>query len=449
MMGAAMGKLGRASLVVLVCGCLAGLPDAALAQPTTPREDPAKAAEAVKAIKARINFLADEASVAASEGNCERLKFWIRRLDSFSFSFQVDEYARKTYGVILRPIGQPDEASALADYAGVLLQELWRQYLKICGPPKEETETEVSLGGGASRISVPVIPIGTERKGDEEFALAETDDELTGGSFNAEMTVPLGSTYRGYVNYQFTEADGSSRASVPPGEREVAITFPFANPETDSTGIGPGLFGLDVSTHTDVEMNDVSAGFGGSLNLFDSVATSAFIGFRYMNYERKDQFQQWFREFPDVGMNTNIGQDTDFYGPQFGISAEGRPPAGSGFTYGASASITFFASDTSAGVRSLVDCAVCPLPDDHKINLVANLDDNDSSMAFTAEAHVGYRFGQRLEVSAIARVTHMTDVPVVLVPVSPEETLALGEDDLDSATVGLRVTYDLGYPPPD
>jgi hypothetical protein len=148
-------------------------------------------------------------------------------------------------------------------------------------------------------------------------------------------------------------------------------------------------------------------------------------------------------------MNTNIGQDTDFYGPQFGISAEGRPPAGSGFTYRASASITFFASDTSAGVRSLVDCAVCPLPDDHKINLVANLDDNDSSMAFTAEAHVGYRFGQRLEVSAFASVTHMTDVPVVLVPVSPEETLALGEDDLDSATVGLRVTYDLGYPPPD
>jgi hypothetical protein len=369
----------------LLSACLAGIHEPAFAQATTPTKDPAKQEQATKAIKAYISFLADEGSSAANDEACERLKFWIRRLSNFLSPFEIDEYARKTYGVILRPIGQPDLASPLADYAGVLHYDLARQYLKICGPPQDEedeTETEISFGGGASSVWVPTIPIGTQIVGGEETSVAKTEEQLDGGSFKAELKV-------GTRNIWYTaslselEADGSSRGSVAPGGNDVAITFPVPNPENDSTGIFLADRGLDVSTRTDFRMTDLSAGFGGQLNIFPSfLQGNAFIGARYINLDRTDKIAQTTPAFDDLFMNTRINQDTNFFGPKFGLTIDNTPPPRGGFTYGASGSISLLGSDTSANVRSLVNCGPCGAGSpDFDVTLRANLDDATFSVA--------------------------------------------------------------------
>jgi hypothetical protein len=248
-----------------------------------------------------------------------------------------------------------------------------------------------------------------------------------------------------YFVYQFTDADGSSSGSVAPDENPVAITFPIANPDTDVTGIGPGLFGLNITTHTDFEMNDVSAGFGAPVNFFGpSLQTNVFIGGRVINIDRTDDINQSFREFPDVFQHLSARQDTYLYGMQFGLSAEHAPPLSeNGITFGFGGSASFFASHTDGKVGSSAECPICPNVDDRDITLRVTVDDGVSSLAVDGQAFVGYRFGQA-EIRLFANVTHLTDAPYIALPVNPAEALRIEEDDLTSATVGARFKIELG-----
>jgi hypothetical protein len=434
--------IGRIGCAALLLACLAGLLDPPLAQATTPSTDSAKREQTARAIKEYISFLVDEGSAAANDGSCERLKFWIGRLGNFIIPGEVDQYARKRYGVILRPIGEPDLAGPIADYAVVLRADLVRQYYKICGPPEDpyEDDADISFGGGASSVWVPAIPIGTERKGDEEFALTETDDRLTGGSFSVEVTAPLGGGYRGYVNYQFTEADGSSSAHVPEGDRLVAITFPVENPATGTTGIGPDGFGMNITTRTDFQMNDVQFGFSAPLNFFGpSVLATASVGGRYINVDRSDRIGQELIEFSEISQIIRSNLNTDFFGVQFGIDLNNRPFQGSGFVYGASGSVSLLDSQTDGNVRAFVACPLCPEVDDHNFALRVDSDLGISSVALDAQAYIGYRFGEKTTVQMIVTATHFTDMPVMHLAVSPEDDTQIDEDELDILGIMWRI----------
>ena len=437
--------IGRIGCAALILACLTGLPDPPLAQAETPSTDAAKREQTARAIQEYISFLVDEGSVAANDESCLRLKFWIGRLGNFVFPGQVDQYARERYGVILQPIGGPDLAKPLADYATVLRADLVRQYHKICGPPEdpyEDDDGDISFGGGVTSVSVPAIPIGTERRGDKEFAITDTDDRLTGGSFNVEATVPLGGVYRGYVNYQFTDADGSSSARVPEGGPLVAITFPVENPETETTGIGPDAFGMTVTTQTDWTMNDVQFGFGAPVQFFDAVRTTLTAGVRYINIDRDDRIDQELIEFPDISQIIRSNLNTDFFGAQFGIDLNNRPFQGSGFVYGASGSISFLGSHTDGTVRAFVDCPHCPHPDDRDVFLRVDSDLGLSSVALDAQAYIGYRFGERTTVQMIVTATHFTDMPVLHLAVSPEDLTHMDDDQLDVYGIMWRIAHD-------
>jgi hypothetical protein len=331
-----------------------------------------------------------------------------------------------------------------------LAKDRARELRELDCPPKGQTVTdsnvEISVGGGASSVWAPPIPVGTERRGDEEFAITETDDQLSGGSFNVEVTAPLSPTYSGYVNYQFTEADGSSSARVPEGDRLVAVTFSFANPATDNTGIGPSPFGINITTHTDFEMNDVQFGFGAPVNFFGpSVVTRASIGGRYINIDRTDRIGQQLIQFPDITQNIHVGQDTDFFGVQFGLDVENRPFQESGFVYGASGSISFLANSNDAQVRALVDCPQCPEAGDRNFTLRTSLDEGPASLAVDGEVHLGYQFSETFTIQIFASVTHFTDMPVVHLPVSPFDELLVSEDDFTSATVGAKAKFYMDF----
>ena len=336
----------------------------------------------------------------------------------------------------------PEDITRAINHATLLLNQL-----DALGPCIErKSRLSISVGGGASSVWVPTIPIGTERRGGEEFAITETDDQLSGGSFNIEVTAPLSRTYSGYFNYQFTEADGSSSARVPEGDRLVAITFPVPNPATDTTGIGPSPFGININTHTDFEMNDIQFGFGAPVNFFGpSVVTTATIGGRYINVDRTDRIGQQLIQFPDLTQNIHVGQDTDFFGVQFGLDVENRPFQGSGFVYGASGSISFLANSNDAQVRSLVDCPPCTFPEDRHFTLRTALDEGPASLAVDGEVHLGYRFGDNVTIQVFASVTHFTDMPVVHLPVSPFDEFRVDESDFTNATVGAKAKFYIDF----
>ena len=387
----------------------------------------------VETFIARADRIYREARTAHQAGECDTFEFLHDSLvkatsQGFDFFCSLPGYHRKT-----------DRGTSITP------REL-RVQLNALGPCVEpKSGLSISAGGGASSVWVPTIPIGTERKGGEEFALTETDGQLTGGSFNIGVTAPLGRGYQGYFNYQYTEADGSSSAHVPEGDRLVAITFPLENPATGTTGIGPSPFGMNIITHTDFEMNDVQFGFGAPVNFFGpSVVTKASIGGRYINVDRTDRIGQTLIQFPDISQNIHVDQDTDFFGVQFGLDVENRPFQGSGFVYGASGSVTFLGSSNDVQVRSLVDCPLCPEEGDRNFTLRTSLDDGISSVALDAEAHVGYKFGDNITINIFGSVTHFTDMPVVHLPISPLDGLRVDDDDLTSATVGGRVTVHLG-----
>lgn len=408
--------------------------------------------------------LDDVAAQSHDAGTAERVNLQLTE-DIFSAYQQAIEYRDggecelfESKIEFLQTLTEDDGVIQAAASKGAFLSEAQRSgltllargqlgQLKLDCPPTGHlvpTTTVFSFGGGASSVWAPPIPIGTERRGDEEFAITETDDQLSGGSFNVQVTAPLGRTYSGYINYQFTEADGSSSAHVPEGDRLVAITFPVPNPATDTTGIGPSPFGMNINTHTDFEMNDVQFGFGAPVDFFGaSVATRVSVGGRYINVDRTDNIGQRLIQFPDIRQSLDIGQDSDLFGVQFGLDVENRPFQGSGFVYGASGSVSFLASQTDGNVRAFVDCPQCPLADDQNFTLRTSLDDGISSVALDAEAHVGYKFGEAVTINIFGSVTHFTDMPVVHLPISPLDDLRVDEDDLTNATVGVKVDVDL------
>ena len=309
------------------------LDDAAAQEPS--QSDPATRQRWIESLKNQIDGQYKLAIEARSQGDCELFEAYKGRVNDLTDAEFIRRERYIPYGVFL-PIS---DRRLITHHARQRLAEL----RALDCPPKGQVVSGVaiSVGGGASSVWVPTIPIGTERRGGEEFAIAETDDQLSGGSFNIEVTAPLSRTYSGYINYQFTEADGSSSARVPEGDRLVAITFPVPNPATDTTGIGPSPFGININTHTDFEMNDIQFGFGAPVNFFGpSVVTTATIGGRYINVDRTDRIEQQLIQFPDITQNIHVGQDTDFFGVQFGLDVENRPFQGSGFVYGASGSIS-------------------------------------------------------------------------------------------------------------
>ena len=87
------------------------------------------------------------------------------------------------YGSIAEPEYHltSSQVSSLADYA----RHDARQYLAAlkgldCPP---ESGLSISAGGGASRLDLPQMPIGTVIVGGEEIAAAKTVNEVDGSSF--------------------------------------------------------------------------------------------------------------------------------------------------------------------------------------------------------------------------------------------------------------------------
>lgn len=304
------------------------------------------------------------------------------------------------------------------------------------------SKTWVGGGVGEGRLNLPQIPIGTLVVDGEEIAAAQTVDEVEGSSFNISGQAPIGGGYFGYFNYQFTEGDGSSRASTEPGANPNAITF--VSPIDGVTGLGPSITnGLIISTHTDIELNDASIGAGGPLDIFGpSVQTNIFGGARIININRTDHIFQQFNPLTDINLNTNVEQDSWLVGPQAGISIEKQSFQGSGFTYGASGSISFLVSENDGEVRSSLNCpdTICLFPGR---TIRANVDDGISSLAADIEAYLGYHFLGGGELRAFASVTRLTSAPVVHIPVNPTDPLSIDEDGLTNATVGVNFTIEL------
>jgi hypothetical protein len=403
--------IGRIGCATLLLACLVGLSDRALAQVTTPKEDPAKAAQATKAIRAYISFLADEGSSAANDENCERLKFWIRRLDDFSTAFDVEQYARKTHGVILRPIGE-DLASPLADYALVLRNDLLRQYLKICGPPQdeeEETETEISLGGGYSNLWLPQLSFGGSEAREEDEGEPGTGrhDQLDGGNASFRLKAPLGGQGTSfYLGYSGSWYDGSSRAAIPSQDADVGI-------------------------RTEVDIDDVSLGFGRRLGILPSYLDGkAFLGARYIDIDRSDRIDDDESLLLSI---PSIEQISRMWGPQVSIEADNRPAPDGGLTYGGKGSLGFLGGDTSINLRPLGDLRT------------ENLNGSNFSVAVDLEAYIGYRFNKSAELRFFADLLYITDVPYTRLLLTPGDGVGTDLDNLTQLVFGSRFIWRPSY----
>ena len=191
---------------------------------------------------------------------------------------------------------------------------------------------QIEAGGGGAELWFPQVTVGSLLK---EGQTGPGDVQLSGESAHIALQVPFGFIQGTsfYVGYRQSWFDGATSAESGDGI------------ETET--------GTHLRARTEMDISDVTAGFSGPLNIFPSyLQGSAFIGGRYIEFDRTDKTTHATEGEDPFAIFRDISQISRMWGPQAGINVDNRPAPGGGITYGGSGSISFLAVDTSVNTRA-------------------------------------------------------------------------------------------------
>jgi hypothetical protein len=147
-----------------------------------------------------------------------------------------------------------------------------------------------------------------------------------------------------------------------------------------------------------------------------------------------------------ISANTHLKTESNFYGGQVGAGViYTLPSPDNQLRIGISGNAAFGENTTDGTALGLYRCVPCGAGSpEFDFSLKRNFDESNFSAIYGGEAFASWT-GGNIEIRLLATVEHMTNVPAFDVPFTPvQQPIRLIEDDLTNATVGVRVSYDLG-----
>jgi hypothetical protein len=213
---------------------------------------------------------------------------------------------------------------------------------------------------------------------------------------------------------------GDASAAVPVGGANVAYTYLFANPATNTTGVFAGATGQSVRIRTNGEFIWLNPYLAWRMQLDAAMGLSAKFGFGPI-YEYSDighHIDQQSLVFADVSSRTHIRNDNHFIGAAF----RGGLRWGDG---NVSASLSGYVAPGvnifDGRVTQWNTCGPCPNPGDRNFSLSRSFSDTRFAVQTGLNLNLGFRLSQSVRVNVGGYHNFTSESGFIRVPTTPSE----------------------------
>ncbi|GGC98981.1 hypothetical protein GCM10011342_04920 [Aquisalinus flavus] len=290
------------------------------------------------------------------------------------------------------------------------------------------------FGFGVTSVDIPRAGFGVEVTTEDERFVAETDGTLSGTTFGGlhigdyrftprteyDGLPYLQRKWRGRANafmagFTYTQADGSSRGSVPVGGNGTGVVY-FDFADDNATGLFFGSAGSDVETNTDFEGFRFNAGRKVYHGIDPDWYWGCYHGFFYDYSDTEHEFEITTPSYSDI--YTLGRQDLTeryagfeagpFFGRQLGNASVHFRPL---FNFG------YREADLDAQQDTF--CGACY----YSQTVPIRLDEDDSGLTYGASVDAGLQFAvtERFSLGAVYQARWRADSAAIVNPESGDD----------------------------